>query len=301
MQKTGRRIWYAIAIFLSGVILLVSAMGIAGVWITQRALANTIVQVLDAVGNVTTSLRQAAEGVDTKLEHMQGTASYISTVASTLGENINDQGLIKQLLPPDQEQNLVAVASSVTETISTLRDGISTGITLYRSIDQLPFVSLPSPTQDQINKLEDSIGAVQTALNNLVADITAFRSSVSSPINRIGAGADNLNNRLGQARDSLAQLDARLAITLERLDSLKQTAVRVLLLLSVLITLLMAWVIYSQVELIRLYVQRWKAAGVKPENIESAGMSDAAEDSDAVKNGPPPPDNTGEGQSTGQV
>ena len=44
MRKTGRRIWYGIAIFLSGLIVLLSVAGIAGVWVTQTALSNTVVQ-----------------------------------------------------------------------------------------------------------------------------------------------------------------------------------------------------------------------------------------------------------------
>ncbi len=42
MEKTGRRIWYVIAIILSSLVLLLSVAGVAGTWITNRAVTNAL-------------------------------------------------------------------------------------------------------------------------------------------------------------------------------------------------------------------------------------------------------------------
>jgi hypothetical protein len=106
-------------------------------------------------------------------------------------------------------------------------------------------------------------------------EVVAFRSGISGRITNVQTGADLLTSRLGQSRDRLSDLDARLAIIQESLVQWQKTAQNVLVLLSFLVTLLLAWVIYSQVEVLRLYVQRWKAAGSKagmetpPDQVES--------------------------------
>ncbi len=264
MGKTGRRIWYAIAMFLSGLILLLSVAGIAGVWITERALGNSVVQLVGVVDGVTGSLRQATQGVDQKLERMQGVTSFISTASAKLSQKVIDEGVFLLLLPDEKEQNLAALSTSVKEAVSPLRDMLSAGLVIYRSIDQLPFVSLPAPSQDQVDVLEQSAEEVQSAVGGLETEIAGFRSGASHQIDKVQTGADLLTARLGQFRDRLASLDARLAIAQESLVQLQQTALRLLVLVSLLFTLLLAWVIYSQVELLRLYVQRWKASGTKP-------------------------------------
>ncbi len=273
MKKTGHKIWNGIAILLSGIVLLVCVLGIAGIWITERALSNSVVQIIDAVENASVSMRQVIQGLDGKLENMQTVSTYLSTISGTISENVKDQGLIKLLLPPEQEQNLIATTTAVAETIGSLRDTLLTGITIYRSIDQLPFINLPYPNQEQVNDIEKAVGDVQAAANDLAAEITAFRSNVAAPIDKIGTGADNLTSRLGQARDRLTQLDARLAITQDRLESFKQTASRLLFLISFLMSLLLAWVIYSQVELINLYIHRWKASGQGSGSAESSNQT----------------------------
>lgn len=285
MGKTGRRIWYGIAMFLSALILLISVAGVAGVWITERALSNSVVQMVSVVDHVTGSLRQATKGVDQKLERMQGATSFISTASAKLSQKVIDEGVFLLLLPDEKQQNLAALSTSVKEAVSPLRDMLSAGLVIYRSIDQLPFVSLPAPSQDQVDVLEQSAGEVQSAADSLETEIAAFRSGASHQIDKVQTRADLLTARLGQSRDRLAGLDARLAIAQESLAQLQQTSLRLLVLVSLLFTILLAWVIYSQVELLHMYVQRWKASGTKPGAQALAGEPVVPEDATAASSG----------------
>jgi len=268
MEKTSRRIWYGTAMFLSGIVLLLSLAGIAGIWVTERALANSVVQILVAVEDVTGSLRQVAQGVDQKLERMQAASNSISTASAQLSQRVTDEGLILLLLPEEEEQNLSELASSVKETVSPLRDLLWAGVVIYRSMNQLPFINLPAPSQEQVDGIAESAGEIQAAAERLEADIVAFRSGTSDQIRKIQAGADALTSQLGQARDRLANLGTRLVLAQETLVRLQQTVVRALVLAALLVTLLLAWVIYSQVEVFRLYAQRWKASGLETRTEE---------------------------------
>ena len=299
MNETGRKIWYGVAMFLSGLILLLSVAGIAGVWITENLLADTIVQVLQSVDNVTGGLRTAAQGVDQKLERMQSASTYISTAADRISQNVTDQGLVKLLLPEEETQKLATLSTSVTETISTLRDMLSSGLAIYQSIDQLPFINLPSPSQEQVDKIEASLGEIQSAVDNVQAAITSFRSGASDQINKIVNLADDLTSKLGNARDLLANLDARLAILQETLAQLQTTLVKILVLVSILFTLFLAWVIYTQVEVLRLYAHRWKASGTNAVIAESADLTNDGGDATINPPGKSSSENSDINQTTG--
>jgi archaellum component FlaC len=299
MNKTGRRIWYGVAMFLSGLILLLSVAGIAGVWITESLLADTIVQVLQTVDNVTGGLRLAAQGVDQKLERMQSASTYISTAADRISQNVTDQGLVKLLLPEEETQKLATLSTSVADTIGTLRDTLSSGLAIYQSIDRLPFINLPSPSQEQVDKIEAALGEIQSAVDNVQAAITSFRSGASDQINKIVNRADDLTSKLGKASDLLANLDARLAILQETLVQLQTTLVRILVLVSILFTLCLAWVIYSQVEVLRLYAQRWKASGTNAVIADSADLTNDGGDATVTAPGKSSSDNSDIEQTTG--
>ncbi len=281
MGKTGRRIWYGIAIVLSCLVMLLSVAGIAGVWVTQRAVSNAVVQLIDSVSNVTGSLRQTAQTVDQKLASMQDITSSISTASVSLSQQVADQGLINLLLPEEQTQKLSEFSLFVKETINTLRDTLTSIRGIYQTIDSIPFVNLPAPTQDQIDKLGESITAIQSAVDEVTNAITAFRAGASEKISLVTQAVDQISGRLSNARSRLAELDTRLANVQDRLAQLKQVAVVVLFLLSVLGSLFLVWVVYTQIEVIRLYILRWRApvavAAIETGNVQTISSKDEPE------------------------
>lgn len=277
MGKTGFRIWDGAAIFISGLMILVCVVGIAGLWITERALSNSVIQVLDAFVDITESIRQVPQGANLKLEQMQAVSTSISTAAGEINQTVTDKSLVLLLLPEEKEQNLVELSASVKDRVSMMRETLSAGLDIYRAMNQLPFVNLPVPGQENVDQVGESIEAVRFAANQLETEITAFRSGASDRIDRVGQGADLLTSRIDKSRERLADLDARLVVVQEELGELRQTLLRILILTAILITLFLAWVLYSQIELLRIHVPRWKASGTSTRSKERLELA-AGED-----------------------
>jgi archaellum component FlaC len=268
MGANGRKIWYGIAIFLSGLIVLLSVAGIAGVWVTQQAVRNTVSTLVDSVITITQNIQALDQNYDQKLANMQEIVSSISTATNTLSQQVANQGLIATLLPEEQSTNLANLSASVQESINTIRDTLITIRSLYQTIDSIPFVKLPSLSQDQIDQFSQSVTTIQTAVDNVTNAITAFRSGASTQIDKLTAAVDQLNSGLSYARNILANVDTSLTEAQDTLNHLQQSFFTVLLLSSGVGTLLLLFVIYTQVEVIRLYVQRWKAASVIGEGTQ---------------------------------
>jgi hypothetical protein len=68
----------------------------------------------------------------------------------------------------------------------------------------------------------------------------------------------------------LAKLDTRLANLQARAEQLQKTLQTAFILFSVLITLCLSYGIYTQVEIIRLFVQRWRAQNISSHSEEAA-------------------------------
>jgi hypothetical protein len=293
MGKASRKIWFGIAMFLSGLILLLSVAGIVGAWVIEGALANTVVDILGAVENVTGSLRQATQGIDQNMEKMQAISTKISTASAQLSQNVTDNGLVQLLLPDQQEQQLVDLSASVKDTFGNLHDMLAAGMDFYNSIDRLPFVSLPGPSQEQVDKFVGSISEIESAVDGLKKNVAMFRSGAGDQIGKVQTGADSLTAQVGQARDQLASLDARLDAAQESLIRLQRIAVKAFMLATFLVTLLLAWVIYSQVAVLRLYGQRWKSSGLGSRPEAQPDRNAGAEDETVIESGPLAKENQG--------
>ena len=264
-RHIGRKIWYGIAIFLCCLLILVSVAGITGSWVVGRSLTSLSVQVLTIVDKTAGGGRLVIDGVDEIAANVEEVSTSIGEASDQLSQSVTDRGLILTLLPEEKEQELVAKVNELTESIDAVLEAVDEGLDLYLSIDALPFVSLPMPRQETLDRLEQLSGEIQTTVDEIVQGIQDFRSGVSSEIDRVTELALGITGRLGELRDGFATLDADLAALQQLANRLMRLVAALFTLLSVVSSLFLAWAIYTQVEVIRLYVHRWKILGVADE------------------------------------
>jgi hypothetical protein len=256
-----RRIWYVVAIVLSILVLLSSAAAIVGTWVARGLLSDVSVSLLGVVENTAVGLRRAGERLDQSLADMQSASSEIAEASAQISANVADKGLIAVLLPEEQEQKLMDRARSVQETVATIRDLLATGVGMYQTIDRLPFVNLPKPRQEDVAKIEQAVLDSGTRAEELRKNVREFRTGVSGEIGKVEQAALRLSERLDESRGRLAELDADLAALQDLAGRLKTSIPTALTIVAVLLTLFLAYVIYSQVEVIRIHVRRWQSPG----------------------------------------
>jgi uncharacterized protein involved in exopolysaccharide biosynthesis len=109
-----------------------------------------------------------------------------------------------------------------------------------------------------MDKIETSLTETQTQVEALRAQIADLRAGVARPIDRIQATSNLLTEEIGQARDAIAQLDSKLAALEAFSIRLQEIIRRVLTGIAVILSLIFAFLIFTQVEVIRLYVGRWR-------------------------------------------
>ena len=257
----GKKILYGLVIALCSLMLLLSVTGIIGVWLVERPVSDAAVTLLNVVENSTKVIRTATGRVDQTLAALEAKTAEISDSSNQLSQNVTDKGLVLVLLPEEKEQQLVGTASSVRDTFTGIRESITNGLDLYRSINRMPFVSLPGLSDDQMDKLESSVTQTQALAETLRLEMANFRSGVTGTIDKVTGAANLLNKEIIKVQDELAQLDSSLA-ALEALSiRLQQVIPGILLIIAVIISMLFAYLIFTQVEVIRLYVDRWRRLG----------------------------------------
>jgi len=257
----GKKILYGFVIGLSGFILLLCLAGIIGVWVVEGPLSDAAVATLKVVENSTALIRQSGSRVDSTLNLLQSKTAEIADASQQLSQNVTDKGLVMALLPEAQEQALIETVSSVQDTYNGVRESITQGLDLYRSINRIPFVSLPGLSDDQLEKIDSSMAQTETLVETLRSQMADFRSGVATKIDKVIEAVNLLNNEITKVRDGLSQLDAKLAALEAFSIRLQQVIPGALLAFAVILSLIFAFVIFTQVEVIRLYVAHWQRLG----------------------------------------
>lgn len=276
-RNLGRKTWYIIAIILSGLILLISVSGIVGSWIIQDRLSDVTITLLETVDRTAGGIRTVLAEVDQPLGQMQEITQEIASTSDKISQSVGDQGLILTLLPEEQADKLVELAGSIQETLNTIEDIATSIISLYRSINNLPFVTLPSPSEDAVNSLEKSISDIKSSVDQLRQEITNFRTEAAGKIDQFTQAADQVATSIENTRDQLDQLDSDLARVQDTSQRLQNIVPTVFALSATFSTLLLAYVGYTQVEMIRLYRNRWRELGSGSTEAELAAEAPQVE------------------------
>jgi hypothetical protein len=258
-SNIGRKIWHGLAITLSVLVALVGIAAVVGTWVAGNTLSSATIQMLLVVENTADGLTTIVEGIDTKVAGLEEATFAIAEATNQLSQNVTDKGLILTLLPEEREQKLVTQAQELQQNLNSVGNTLKAGLELYQSIDSLPFVSLPKPEQQTVSKLEQTIADIQATTQNIVLGIQEFRDGVSGEIGRVTGLLDDITARMTETRQNLAQLKGRLEALKDLAARIRGRVTLVFNSLSAIITLFLAWVVYSQVEIIRLHVQRWKS------------------------------------------
>ena len=257
----GRKILYALVIVMSGLIIFLNVAGIIGVWTVGRMISNAAVAVLKMAENTANTIQESTAKMDARLVTFQEKVKEITDATQKLSGNVSDKGLVMVLLPEEREQQLTDRASSVRDSLNEIKETLSTAVELYRSVDEMPFINLPTLDKDQREQLDQALDQTQSEAGTLRSEIADFRSGVTDKVDKVETAANKLNERIQNARDRVAKLDSKMA-ALKAFSIRMQHDIPIMFMVtSVILSLIFAYVIWTQVEMIRKYSAQWKLLG----------------------------------------
>lgn len=257
----GKKILYVFVIVMSSLILLLNVGGIIGVWTVGRMISNGAVAVLKVVENTANTIQESTAKVDARLVTFQEKVTEITDATQKLSGNVSDKGLVMVLLPEEREQQLTDRADAVRETLGTIKESLSTAVELYRSVDGMPFINLPTLDEDQREQLDQALDQTQSQTGTLRSEIADFRSGVTEKVDKVEAAANKLNERIQNARDRVAKLDSKMAALKAFSIRMQHDIPIIFMVTSVILSLLFAYVIWTQVEMITQYAAKWRLLG----------------------------------------
>jgi len=277
IKRILRKVWYGTAITLSVLVLVFSTVGVIGTWIFEQTLVDVTQNLLNATAKTAGGLRVVAARIDQDSQELRQISSEVSEISLMVSQNIEDKGLVATLLPAEQEERLNATIDRVQQTLSTVREFLTAGINTYRSINRLPFVNLPGLSEDTVTEIVQTVADTQATIEELRQDIQDFRSGVATGVGRITQAADRVTQGLDNLSAKLSELDRALAALEDLASKLEASVPLAFGLAAIILTIFMVYVAYTQVEVIRVLVRRWKALDTPVALEPEPGATEAAE------------------------
>ena len=260
MSPTLKRVLSVTAIILSGLVILLSAAIVIGAWATSGKVIDAGTKLLTGAEKAAGAVQTGLESIDSGLKKLEKDTAVIEEASALLSQNISDKGLVLVLLPPDKEEKLTNTITAIEDALATAEQMLSSLIDTLTFIDSLPCVDLPKPEPEAMVSMAENVEELNTSIDNINAHIQEARDNSAGAAQKISDVAGEINTGIEKAR---AELDARseqLAATQESLASIKNSFPTWVYISLTLITLILGWVIYTQVLVIRFALAKYKSA-----------------------------------------
>ena len=251
---------FAIIAF-GGIFIGLSLLGIFGVWLVERratdvalngfGLVETAAAVINAgvtrmnglIATSRTEVRQAAETIST-------VGSRAETTEPALGE-LSER--LETKLAPRIAQMREALAP-VRDAVATIGNVVSLVNSLPTMADRAPRLAVLDETFNRLEGLSSDAMQLRSALQALVtAQTSNLRDETIAKINGI---TQRVDTRLVEVQTNVQSVQADIAALQVRMNGRKSRLMFIFNLVAVLATLMLAWIIYSQVTLIRHHSTR---------------------------------------------
>ena len=252
LEKTVRVAAIVIAVLFIGL----SLFGIFGAWFVDRkatdvalkgfGLIETGVGVVDAgVGRVSdliatsrTEVKQAAETITT----IGGQAAANSPVLSALNERL--------------ETNLAPRIARMQQALAPVRDALGNVSNAVSLVSSLPGMAERAPRlaalDETFNRLEELSADATQLRGTLRALVTVQNNGVTAEtVATLNGLTERIDTRLGEVQANVQGMRSDIAALQVRLDTRKSRLLFVFNLLALLSTLMLTWIVYTQIVVIR--------------------------------------------------
>jgi predicted nucleic acid-binding Zn-ribbon protein len=260
MSPTLKRVLSVTTIILCGLVILLSAAFVIGAWATTGKIIDAGTKLITAAEKAAVAVQIGLESIDNGLGRLEEDTQTIEDATAQLSQNISDKGLILVLLPPAKEVELIHTISAIDDALATVEQMFSSLIDTLSFIESLPCVELPKPDPETVSSISEKVEKLNASINNVNARIQEARDNSAGAAQKISDAVGELNTGIEDARAELETRSEQLAATQDSLASIKDSFPTWVYIGAFLITLILGWVIYTQVLIIQFSLAKYKSA-----------------------------------------
>ena len=257
------------AIVLAVLFIVLSLFGIFGAWFVDRKATDVALKVFGVIETGVGVFNPGVERMDDLIAPSRTEVRQVSETITAAGAQAQANSPVLNALNERLETNLAPRIAQMQEVLAPVRNAVSTVANTVRVVNSLPMMADRAPRlaalDDAFNRLgELSADATQLrgTLRALVAgqnnDVTA---ETVATLNRL---SQRIDTRLGEVQTNVHGVQADIAALQARLDIRKSRLLFLFNLLALLCTLMLAWILYTQVVVIQHHWARMRRARGKP-------------------------------------
>jgi len=243
--RAASRVWVALKRILAVIVILIatigfvlSAAGLVGAWVTRGPARDTVTALSTLLNSKLGMVDQALARVSARADQGRQALARVNNAASKLGDRIEEGSPALTALAGAVRDDLAPkIADARTQAVA-LRDGVVSVNATLETLNRIPFISVPTLT-DELSAASERVEAAQGDAQELRAAIAEARAAASANlIATVTARTIRIDNALAQIQATMAGHQATVAQKQQQVTDLSNTLLRAIDVLVVSLTVL---------------------------------------------------------------
>ncbi len=264
--KTGPNIFQRIllwaAIVVSAIFLLLGLAGIVGVWVANTPATNTVLAILEPIDNSLQRLEVAAGEAGAALDEVSMSLDDADQRIQELGAGLAETNLVAEALSRILDVDVGPRVGTARENIRSIYDTVVAVEETINAINAMPLVRVEVPGSTEMANIRTGMEDMADSAAELREETQQRREErAENLVDAIATPLNRLSDRVEEMRSRISNTEERLGSAIERIDDIQDKVPLWIDIVSIVNTLLFAWLMFSQWMVI---VFCWRALHPEP-------------------------------------
>lgn len=253
-MKKSHKIISLILLILSVTFFVFSIAGIIGLWIIKQPMIDSITSEIQMIRSDLNIAEVNLTRVEDELDLLGNQIDIFQSVIETIGdEAINSTQVISDIVT-GIEDKISPLLSSAETGVNTLYETFTSIKSALEVLNNLPLVEIEVPGGDTIQGLLEKIETIQGQINTTQDDIENIARTTEELITTLTNNFQNWEQFVDEGLQSITTYKERITYYDQRLAGLEEGIPKWINISSILITLTLLWLAFSQ---IGLFILAW--------------------------------------------
>jgi len=250
-MKLKRGFYLGISI-LSIFFFVISCAGIISVWVTNQPLTNTIITEIHIAQEDLDTAASSINSVQEELALLGGQIDIFQSVLDLIGEDAVQATQKVADIVIGVEEKISPLINQAEEGVNTVYDTFQSIKEILETINQLPLINIELPGGETIENLIVKIESLQSDIQDTKASVEQVADTTKALVTTLTTNFENWELFINETQSSLGGYESRIAEYQELLSNLERRLPQWIDIASVLITILLLWMVFSQIGLFLL-------------------------------------------------
>ncbi|HSN76279.1 MAG TPA: hypothetical protein VL334_14485 [Anaerolineae bacterium] len=265
-MSTGKKILRWLIIVVAVLVLLGSIAGIAGAWWLHSTATDVTLQAFSTIDTAVGVVDTAASRADDLVQRGRTEVQQVEETIIAVGTDVEANKPLLTELSSRINERLTPTVEQLRTTLAPVSGAIQSVRALVDFINAIPFISETPPAVEELesalNRLDEAAANARQVGDTIKTTVVDGSSQMTQQtVDLLTSLTSGVDDWLAEAQSAVDTLQTEMAALQERLALLRSQLLLIYSLAAVGATLLLFWIMYSQVVVIRHQRQLLRAGG----------------------------------------